>query len=222
MNRVLVVSTVHQETGLANAAALQAYLEHIRPEVIFLELSSAGLDRFLDAADGPVESTAASRYRAIHPVTLVPVDIPVPGGDFRQSINYLFERVMDASPEYCRLRYLHGQYVSAHGFPYLNSASSATLWSAIEKAMRAAIETLGDPKLAELYGLWTNANARRETGMMNSIVDHATQNPFNTGVFLVGLAHQQSIRQKSRLGRGEGLPTVQWDFEGLVDESRKE
>ena len=220
MKRVLVVCTVHRETGLANVTELQAILERIRPEVVFLELPSADFDGYLDGTHGTLESIAASRYRAIHPVALVPVDLPAPGDEFKRNIDHLFDRIEEASSEYNGLNSLNSQSVSAYGFAYLNSASSSTIWSAIQQAMRTTIDELGDRRLVDLYALWADANDRREMAMMKSIEDYARQNPFNTGVLLVGLAHRQSIIDKSRMGYRHGLPRVQWDFEGFLDGSQ--
>ena len=93
MTRVLVVCTVHRETGLANVSELQAILERIGPEVIFLELPSADGDRYLDGIRGTPESIAASRYRALHPVAVVPVDVPAPGDEFKRQVDTLFDSI---------------------------------------------------------------------------------------------------------------------------------
>lgn len=219
MKRVLMVCTVHRDTGLANASELQAILERIRPEVVFLELPSADFDSYLDGTRGTLESIAASRYGATHPVALVRVDLPEPGDELRRNTDYLFDRIEERNPEYNGLSYLHGWCVSARGFAYLNSASSSALWCSIQQAMRTTVEELGDPRLVETYALWARVNDLRERAMMKSVEDYARQNPFNTGVLLVGLAHRQSMIDKSRMGWEHGLPTVQWDFEGFLDGS---
>src|SRR5688572_17271612 len=82
MKRVSLVCTVHRETGLANVSELHSLLERIRPEVIFLELPPADFDDYIVGTRRTLESTSASRYRAIHPVELVPVDLPTPGDEF--------------------------------------------------------------------------------------------------------------------------------------------
>lgn len=212
MTRVLVVCTVHRETGLANVSELQAILERIGPEVIFLELPSADRDRYLDGIRGTPESIAASRYRALHPVALVPVDLPAPGDEFKRQVDTLFDSIEEASPEYNGLRQLNSRYVSAHGFAYLNSACSRTLWSAIQQAMRTTVERLGDRRLHELYAIWTHANDLREAAFMKGVEDYARQTPFSVGVLLVGLAHGQSIIDLSRSEPGAGSSTIQWDF----------
>lgn len=216
MKRVLVVCSVHRDLGLANASELYALLSRLRPEVVFLELPSADLADYLDGTRGTTESIAAARYRANYPVALVPVDLPAPGNEFRRNVDYLFDRVEQASPEYNRLSYLHRQNVCTYGFAYLNSASSFALWSAIQEAMRTTIVELGDPTTTELYASWTHAHYNREKAMIESVESYARQKPFNTGVLLVGLAHRQSLIDKSRMG-GDRPPTVQWEFDGALD-----
>jgi hypothetical protein len=215
MKRVSLVATVHKEQGLANASELQAILERIRPEVIFLELPAADFADYFDDIRMPLEATAASRYRALYPVELVPVDLPTPGDEFRQNCDCLFDRVEEASPEYCRLHYTNSQYIWAYGFAYLNDVICSTLCSAIHEAMRTTIEELGDRRLIEIYEEWTHANELREEAMMKSVEDYSTQNPFDKGVMFVGAAHRQSIIDKSRTRCEDGMPTVQWDFEAF-------
>src|SRR5262250_2760453 len=105
----------------------------------------------------------------------------------------MFDRVADASPEYCRLRFEHLQQVAAHGFAYLNSANSHALLSVIHEVERTTIEKLGDRKLIELYDLWNTANELRERAMLNNIESFSRQASFSRGVFLVGAEHAQSI-----------------------------
>src|SRR5207244_9236811 len=114
---------------------------------------------------------------------------------------------------------LYIQSISSDGFAYINRESINTRLSAIQQAMRTTIDVLGDRRLVDLYALWAHANDRREVAIMNSIGDYARQNSFNTGVLLVGLAHRRSIMDKSRMGYTDGLPRVQWDFEGFPDGS---
>ena len=129
----------------------------------------------------------------------------------------LFDSIEEASPEYNGLRQLNSRYVSAQGFAYLNSASSRTLWSAIQQAMRTTIERLGDRRLHELYARWTHANDLREAAFMKGVEDYARQTPFSIGVLLVGLAHGQSIIDLSRSKPGAASSTIQWDLAGFLE-----
>ena len=212
LNHVLVICSVHRDTGLANASELLGLLERVRPDVIFLELSSSGFEGFFDGSRACLEATASSLYRDRHPVELVPVDLAPPGVEFARSADYLFDRIEAANPQYCRLRYLHHQLIGTRGFAYLNSVESKTRWSAIEQEMRATVEELGERRLNEAYASWTRAQELREAAMMKGVEDYARERPFGTGVFLVGLAHGHSILDKSRSDLGDDSTRVQWDI----------
>src|SRR5438046_10345775 len=82
MKRVSVVFTEHEENGLVNASGLLAILERITPEVIFLECPPAAFDNYLNGTHAKLEPAAVNRYRAIHSVELIPVELPTPDEDF--------------------------------------------------------------------------------------------------------------------------------------------
>ena len=216
MKRVSLVGTVHQEMGLANVSELQAILERIRPEVIFLEIPFAALDDFLDGRRWNLESSAAGRYRDLHHVELVPVDLPTPEEDFFRSIRYLNETVKRTSAVCSRLFYRDSRDVSTHGVVYLNSERCSKLWSDLYEAMLATIEELGDPGLLEIYETFRHTNELRDKAMLKRVEAYSTQNHFDKGVLLVGAAHRRSIIDKSRMGCGDRMPTVQWDFDGFL------
>src|SRR5262245_60034581 len=50
--RISLVGTVHAESGLANAAELEAILSHIRPDVIFAEISPVEIINISTALTG--------------------------------------------------------------------------------------------------------------------------------------------------------------------------
>lgn len=147
MKRVSVVGTVHEEKGRANSSGLLAILERIKPEVIFLEIPSAAFDDYFNGNRRNLESTAVSRYRENHRVDLIPVDLPTPEQDFFTNNRDLHERIERTSPEYCRLVDWHSQYVSRHGFAYLNSEHCSALFSQLHDAMLAAVDELADRRL---------------------------------------------------------------------------
>jgi len=210
MRRVSLVGTVHEEKGLANASALLAILERIKPEVLFLEAPSDASGDYLSATGKELETIAVSRYREIHLVDLVPVDLPIADAElfqFLEDNKYLFKTIERRSPEYCRLVDEHSRAVGEHGFAYLNSERCSTHWSNVHDATRAAIDELAYPRLTELYGRWIDFNERRETHMMKSIEDYCRKTTFSHGVLLVGAAHRQSLIDKS----------IQWDFAGFLE-----
>jgi hypothetical protein len=219
MKRVSLVGTVHKEMGLASASALLAIVERIRPEVLFLEAPSDASGDYLDVTGKELESAAVNRYREIHRVDLVPVDLPLPDAELFQFLSdnqYLFKTIERRSAQYCQLVDEYRQEVRAHGFAYLNSERCSTHWSKVREATRAAIEELAYPSLTVLYELWVGTNERRERHMMKSIDDYCRKTTFSEGVFLVGAAHRQSLIDKSRERRGTDSRTIRWDFAGFL------
>src|ERR1043166_5752068 len=222
MKRLSLVGTVHEEMGLANASALLAILEWIKPEVLFLEAPSEASGDYLNATGKELESAAVSRYREIQLVDTVPVDLPIPDAELFQFLGdneYLFKTIERRSPEYCRLVDEDSQEVREHGFAYLNSERCGTIGSKVHEAARAAIEELAYPRLSELYERWIGFNQRREKHMMKSIEDYCRKTTFSNGVFLVGAAHRQSLIGKSREQRGADSSVIQWDFAGFLETS---
>lgn len=129
MKRVSVVFTVHKEKGLADASRLLALLERIDPEVIFLECADAGLEDYLNGTTHPLEAAAVARYRAIHSVDLIPVDIPIAAQDYLRNVQELGERIDSPGNDCRRLITWHTNYVRDLGFAYLNSEYCSALKS---------------------------------------------------------------------------------------------
>jgi hypothetical protein len=218
MNRVSVIFTAHREYGLANVAGLQAILERIRPEVIFLEMAPASLDRCLQGVEFTLESAAALRYGAAHPVRLVAVDPFVPSMDQYRAIDYLFRRIDDANPEIPELESKHCEYTSAYGFPYLNSAESAALRSMIDRATKDTLEELAEPELVQLFQEWTKIHDAREAAMLRNIEEYSERQHFQTAAFLVGSAHRWSILEKIRERSADAGAVVHWQTDVLWEQ----
>jgi hypothetical protein len=215
MKRVSVIFTEHEENGLANIAGLVGILERIKPEVIFLECPPSAFDNYLKGTHAKLESTAVNRYREIHPVELVPVDLPTPDAAFFANYRDFIERIARTGPEYDRLARLHREYVCAYGFAYLNSAHCSDLFSKLHEASLTALARLADEKLAERYDSWIETNKARERGMMTNIENHSRRVPFSRAAFLVGAAHRQSIIDLSASEPGATSSTIQWDFASI-------
>jgi hypothetical protein len=222
MKRVFVVGIVHDEIGLANVSELHAILEHIRPDVIFLEIPPAAFDDFVGGRRWNLESSAARQYRDLHRVELIPVDLPTPDEEFFRDVRYLNDTIKRTSSVCSRLFYRDSQYIRAHGFAYLNSEHCSTLWSDLYAAMLAKIRELDDHRLLEIYETWRHNSELRDKAMMKCVEDYSTQSPFDTGVLLVGAAHRQSMIDKARTGYGDGMPTVRWGFDGLLERSHED
>lgn len=220
MSRVLLVCSVHRETGNATSGELGWLLSRLQPGGIFLEWSPADFDRFLDGSCGTLEASAVLQYRRRNATELIPVDLQLTQAEkLKRQFDDLFDRVGDASDRFVQLDLLHRHHTTRGGFAYLNSPLCVALQSEIQDAMRATVANLGDRRLEALYTLWKSTNDRREAAMLNGVEDFARQFPFKKGILLVGAAHRQPLIEKSRLPRSDGPSEVEWQFEWDLEDS---
>jgi len=87
----------------------------------------------------------------------------------------------------------------------------------MQREIGVTVDTVGEPKLAELYALWTRTNDQRELAMISGVEAFARHASFEKGVLLVGAAHRQPLFEKSRLPRSDGPSAVTWDFDWQLD-----
>jgi hypothetical protein len=211
MSCVSLVCTVHEEKGLATVLELRSILERIRPEVIFTEIPPAAFDDFFrNFSRTNLESQAVRQFQENHLADIVPVDLATPDEAFFRNAQILFEWIERRSQGYRRLIDSHSANISAYGFAYLNSEDCSKLWSAVYEEMLSTINHIGDIKHLELYRLWRETIARRDSGMMDNILQYCRSKPFDRGVFLIGAAHRQSVIDKAR---EQSAPhSVRWEF----------
>jgi hypothetical protein len=213
MNCVSLISTVHDEVGLANVSELRAILERVRPEVIFLEVPFSALDDYyMICSRSNLESIAVRTYRESRPVKLVPVDLPTPEAEFFEKVDYLHKRIREGSPEYRQLMARDTACMRAHGFAYLNSEDCINLWSDAYKEMLSTIGRLDDARLVEIFESWKETIDHRENEMMKNIQEYCGANTFDKGAFLVGAAHRQPIIEKSKEQSSADPNSICWDF----------
>jgi hypothetical protein len=83
MIQISIVGSVHEEKGLANETELVRILEHLRPNVIFLEIpTSLNEEQIISALRETLESRSVELYRQHHTVEFIPVDLPTPHSEF--------------------------------------------------------------------------------------------------------------------------------------------
>jgi hypothetical protein len=214
MPRVLVISSVHRDLGLATAAQLYWLLGRLRPDVLFLEHSAAYHTAFLDGSRPTLESQAVRRYRdAQQGVELVPVEMHLEAAELKQKFDDLLESIHDASPRLCELELANHQHTATDGFAYLNGPLSAVLQSEMQREMRSTAEAVSDPSLTELYALWAATHDLRERTMISEVESFARQASFTKGVLLVGAAHRHALFEKLQQSRSDAPSPVTWEFD---------
>jgi hypothetical protein len=212
MKDVLIIWSTHRELGHATAGELRWLLGRLRPDVLFLEHSAADHSSFLDGSYGTLESAAVKHYRMHHEVELIPVDLQLVASGLEPKFDRLFQRIEKANPRYCELVLANGKCTEEGGFAYLNSWQSVWFQSGIHREMRATVEALGDPDVADQFALWTRTNDRRESAMVSSIEAFASQRTFRKGALVVGAGHQPTLLERAQALRSAGTSTITWDF----------
>ena len=218
MNRVLLVCSVHRETGRATPAELVWLLGRLRPDVIFLEHSPADHAAFLEGSFATLESVAVRRHRDLHQVELVPVDLPRPDAEFKRTVDDLFDGVERASRRFQHLDTLHRQHTAQGGFAYINSPLCAMLQLEMQREMSLTVDAVGEPSLTDSYSQWVRIHDARELAMLGTVEEYARKTPFGKGILLVGAAHRQTLLEKVLLRRRAGPSSVTWDFDWQVEE----
>jgi hypothetical protein len=213
--RVTVFGTVHEPSGLANAAELQVILRRLQPSVIFAEIPPTHADEYVDGSHDTLESIAVAAYRQSHEVIVVPVDLPKPHEGFFADAQWLFNTVERTSHGYRRMVDQHGVDTRTGGFPYLNSSRCIQAWADIYEEVHATVEWIGDHRLREIYELWVGANENRDRKMMGNIEDYCVRHGFDHGVFLVGAAHRGSIVDKARTPKRTSAVRIEWVLNGV-------
>lgn len=213
--RLSLVGTVHAESGLANVVELQAILERLNPDVLFVEIPSDYVDQYCDSSHGSLESIAVARYRKSHELAVIPVDLTKPEDEFFRNAREMFSKVERTSSDYRRMMDSHSQNARIDGFPYLNSDRCIQAWIDIHSEVLATLDWIRDPRLCQIYNQWNGQNELRDAEMVRNVADYAVHNDFVHGVFLIGAAHRKSIIDKARVRIGIDIPRVEWNLDEL-------
>jgi hypothetical protein len=214
MSRVLIVCSVHHETGNATVAELHWLLGRLSPDVLFLEHSAADLAAFVDRSFASLELAAAFRYRERNAADLVPVGMPVSNAaEFKLAADAMFDRIVDESPRYCELYQAIQQHTGRGGFAFLNSSSGFLLQSEGRCGLR--FDALADPMLSDTFARWTRMNGLRELTMISGVEEFARRKSFSKGILIVGAAHRTPLFDTLRHRGSDSL--VSWEFEWDLD-----
>jgi hypothetical protein len=216
--RVLVVCSVHRETGNATAAELNWLLGRLRPDVIFLEHSAAEFAAYSIGISDSLELMAVSRYREMNSVEIVPVGLHIPdAAEFEPSFSAMMESVEEVNPRYAELVMVHRRETEVGGLAFLNTPTSALMQTAIQRELKLTIDALNDPTITDVYSRWNRMNHLRELAIVRGVEEVAYRNSFGKAVLLVGGAHRQSlVAETLRRGEDANYPVV-WDFHWELD-----
>lgn len=163
-----------------------------------------------------LEADAVRQYRAERDVELVAVDLPTPEPEFFSGWDEVRREVRSKSVDYCRFKSYEEQYVSQHGFNYLNSEHNSKLTSDLHVATVEALAKLGDERLSSHYDAFTRKIEDRDEAMIANIEAFCRASTKTVGALLVGSAHRRSLFEKTRARASTETPSVVWEFLGSV------
>jgi hypothetical protein len=215
MHRITLICSAHRENGLCNAAELLRILRAIEPEVVFQEVRPSEFD-FLYKR-GSVEAHAIARYREFKSSQWVPVDrYDIPANllaEIKEELDYVFDYVGQASPEYRLLNEENDDSVRQRGFRYLNSVACASVNTRMSEIEDMAIMGTGNEDLIGGLGKWRHFVQSREVEMVRNIYNYCRENVFETGALLVGAAHKAAIVSEVKKYSGTEADLINWNFD---------
>lgn len=192
MNKIIIISTVHEEMGKCNAEELVNILEKIGPETIFLEAlddTYSEYQRLCFNLNGvnhkKLEIKALQKYSIQTSFKYIPTLDKGLSDAFETKYNIICE-----NKEHQRLLYKYNLQTSARGFEFLNSTESILLQDEMRKLENLILQDRAlNNKVIEDINEYENS-------MIQNINSYCINNSFNIGVFMCGVAHRKSIIEK--------------------------
>lgn len=193
MHNITFISTVHNEIGKCNSEELCNILERVNPEVVFLEALGNTYSNYeknlfssFDIYHQKLEIKAIQKYCKSYPIKYVSV--------LDNGLSNLFNnkyKVVCENNQFQKMLDDFDLLARDQGFEFLNSAESICLQ---EKMRIFENRLLKNDKLNEAVIEDINAY---ENSMMRNIYSFCRNNRFDTAVFMCGVAHRQSIIEKT-------------------------
>ncbi|MFL1896430.1 hypothetical protein ACJRPK_12065 [Aquimarina sp. 2-A2] len=210
MHTITFISTVHERLGKCDSSELFAILAEIKPDVIFLEAlestySSYHQNTFTNFGvyHPKLEIAAIQKLSKKFPVKYVPVLKSVLPDSFLTKYKKL--------NEFNSLQRLFDDYnsnIEERGFAFLNSKECS---DQNEKMREIERHLLNNNELEKLVNEGIDAY---ESSMMRNIYLYCRNNQFDTGVFMCGVAHRNSIIDKMENYNTKEQLNLNWKIYG--------
>lgn len=222
MPTITLLASVHAENGRCSADELCRILEQLAPDVLFQEvphfefqrkreeaLRHPARDFRLPVRPLPLEILAVTQYLTRHTLTQIPVDPLGQSGTDNRKHDEVADWVLRSGPELRADCDWSQRHEARHGFAYLNSRQFLRAARRRDQIFLNALQAHPNPRLSEYYADWKDYNARRETSMIQNIIEYAASHTFETAVFLFGAAHREGlIRQIQKAKRHAPVPLM--------------
>ena len=192
MHKIIFVSTVHTEMGKCNSDELYKIIAQLKPDVIFLEAleeTYSDYHKKLFSSFGQyhkkLEVRAIQQYSLYNEFDYVPLLDLGMSNAFENKYNLVVE-----SAEFKKLLDGYNSLASEQGFQFLNSEESTIL----QEEMRAFENSLLNDSEENIAALdYIDAY---ENSMLQNMYSYCSNYPFDTAIFMCGVAHRKSIIDK--------------------------
>jgi hypothetical protein len=215
--RISIVFTRHEELGYCTSQNLLRIIEHVKPDVIFEELSDALYEEvYVEGKLNNLESIAIRAYVAKHEVPHIPADTFPRSRQYNED-QYAFNNKLTTGAGYdsAQLRDLLDQLeerVGTFGFSFLNSDNNDVAMQMLETAKQKVLKKLNDPKLDDLYQKDQEVILKREDVMLDNVYRYAKENSFSNGMMFIGSGHRKSIMKKILERNKTDYLKTNWQF----------
>lgn len=214
MPEIVLLGSVHKETGKCNSMELARILEFIKPDVLFqeipyfdfLEINTVGSKSIL-------EIKAISEYLKLHLVQQIPVDTLGRSSQEHAKLDQVMDRVLHVGPDLMRVLDQQEYLQCNKGFQYLNSRLSDRMLRQTDFLITNALQKLNDPSLSLTYTEWKTYNSKREDVMITNVYEYCRLNQFNKGLLLFGSAHREGLISKIQKIKRRQSIRVNWKLD---------
>jgi len=191
MQRIILISTNHSESGKCNADELYKILETIRPDIIY----NSNLKNLPHEAS--LELKCVKKYLQKYDAKNIPVDIEI---DMNQSSDEIFIwKTIEEAEEYKKFVYEYNSIKFREGFSFFNSDKYLDFHEKKELIEKEILESSPHKNvLLATYKSFQKVIESREDAMLQNIYSYSKENKYDRAVFLLGCGHRKSMIKKIR------------------------
>ena len=201
MQKIILISTNHTESGKCNSDELYKIIETIRPEVIFEELPISLFDIVYNGnlrtlpRDAPLELKCIKKYLQNYDTQNIPVDIET-NANQSKDVTFLL-RTIEEDEEHKEFENEYNSIKFREGFDFFNSDTYLDFYEKKKLIEKKILESSPNKNaLLVTYKLFQQEIDNREDSMLKNIYTYSKENEYNQAVFLLGCGHRKSMMKK--------------------------
>jgi hypothetical protein len=204
MHNITLNCTVHNECGRCNSEELYEVIKHIKPDIIFEELSRPNFDVFYhrQTRHHTLETGAIKKYmRDGYCIKHIPVDTYNLPKHYHEQLDRLYQKIMGNNmiPECRQLQNMlddNASLMARLGFGYLNSTLNDDRIKTNNLRTERILTILGNNELFQIRSLEIEMIEKREIEMLTNIYNYSREHIYSQALFFIGSGHRESIIKK--------------------------